>query len=402
MALIRKQKKKIYEVNKIKQYMGLVSPLRDKGVSAGGLDMKEIGLKYFISSLILVTIMSCSQQKQTKWKSGIILDEFIYNTASFPSCHAATIAETKEGLVAAWFGGTHERHPDVGIWVSRKTDTSWTEPVEVANGVLSDTLRQPTWNPVLYQIPDGDLILFYKIGPSPLTWKGWMKTSSDNGKTWSKAIALPERFIGPVKNKPVLLDNGKLLCASSTEGNGWRIHFEVTPDFGKTWELVGPISDAKTYNAIQPSILNHGNSKLQILCRSKNSMIVESWSEDNGETWTLLKDSKLPNNNSGIDAVTLKNGSHLLVYNHVKTPLGAKKGYRTPLNVAISKDGVEWEAALVLEDSQISQYSYPSVIQASDGLVHIVYTWRREKIKHVVVDPTKIKTKKIENEKWPQ
>jgi alpha-L-rhamnosidase len=151
--------------------------------------------------------------------------------------------------------------------------------------------------------------------------------------------------------------------------------------------------------------LDHGNGKLQILCRSRNGVIVESWSEDYGETWSLLKETNLPNNNSGTDAVTLADGRHVIVYNHVKTPQGAKKGYRTPLNVAISEDGLNWHAVFVLEDSEVSQYSYPAVIQSADGIIHILYTWRRERIKHAVIDPKRIKLKKsnrIKNEEWPK
>ena len=116
-----------------------------------------------------------------------------------------------------------------------------------------------------------------------------------------------------------------------------------------------------------------------------------------------MRASALPNNNSGTDAVTLKDGRQLLVYNHVKPAdsLPNGKGARTPLNVAISKDGVTWYAALILEDSPISQYSYPSVIQSRDGMVHIVYTWRRERIKYVKIDPSKLKLKEIKNEQWP-
>jgi len=116
-----------------------------------------------------------------------------------------------------------------------------------------------------------------------------------------------------------------------------------------------------------------------------------------------LKTSPLPNNNSGTDAVTLKDGRQLLVYDHTlpTTSWVNGKGPRTPLNVSISKDGRTWYAALVLEDSPVSQYSYPSVIQTKDGLVHIVYTWRREKIKHVVVNPNKLEMKEIVNKQWP-
>lgn len=343
----------------------------------------------------------CNAQSQ-KWKKGIVTDEFIFDKAPFPESHAATIVETPKGLVAAWFGGTKERNPDVEIWVSRKMNNKWTAPVSVANGIQNDTLRYPTWNPVLYQVPNGELLLFYKIGPSPSKWKGCMKSSKDNGITWSDAKALPEGFIGPVKNKPVLVSKGKLISPSSTEGDGWKVHFEATNDFGKTWGMIGPINDGKTLNAIQPSILIYKDGKLQILARSRDRAILESWSADNGETWSPLSKTSLPNNNSGTDAVTLKDGRQLLVYNHVLPPGKEVKGARTPLNVALSKDGKTWYAALILEDSPISQYSYPSVIQSKDGMVHIVYTWRRQKIKYVKVDPSKLEMIKIVNGEWPK
>ncbi|MDR6561986.1 MULTISPECIES: sialidase family protein [unclassified Arcicella] len=358
--------------------------------------------KSLFTVLMAVCVFFSLQTNAQKWKSGILLDEFVVENPPFPESHAATIAETPKGLVSAWFGGTKERNPDVCIWVSRNENGKWLAPQNVANGIVNDTLRYACWNPVLYQIPNGDLMLFYKIGPSPAKWKGWLKTSSDNGITWSAARALPENYIGPVKNKPVLLSNGNLFCPTSTEGSGWKLHFEVTPDFGKTWRIVGPISDGKTLNAIQPSILDYGKGKLQILARSRDRAIIESWSYDNGETWTPLAKAALPNNNSGTDAVTLKDGRHLLVYNHVLPPGDLAKGPRTPLNVSLTKDGKQWYAALIIEDSPISQYSYPSIIQTSDGLVHVIYTWRRKKIKHAVIDPSKLKLKKIKNGEWPQ
>ncbi len=350
----------------------------------------------------MMSVIALGCNREISFKDGIVTEEFIFEKAPFPSCHASTIAETPEGLVAAWFGGTRERHPDVGIWLSRIEHDQWTKPVEVANGIVSDTMRYPCWNPVLYQIPEGELILFYKVGPSPSKWWGMMMKSADNGKTWDMPEELPEGYIGPVKNKPVLLEGGNLLCPSSTEGDGWRVHLEMTPDFGSTWTSTGPINDSRIYNAIQPAVLVHADGMLQILCRSRNAVIAASWSQDNGRTWSLLQPSGLPNNNSGIDAVTLADGRHMVVYNHVKTPANAGKGYRTPLNVAVSEEGKNWYAALILEDSEISQYSYPSVIQTSDGMVHVVYTWRRERIKHVVINPESIKTKNIVDEKWPE
>jgi predicted neuraminidase len=158
--------------------------------------------RYFkvMRSLIVVLMLvvpGLSGLAQTPWwKQGITVDEFIYDTAPYPECHAATIAETPEGLVAAWFGGTKERNPDVCIWVSRLENGKWTPSVEVANGVQNDTLRYPTWNPVLFQIPNGELMLFYKIGPSPSTWWGMLMKSSDHGKTWGKRKNCPKGISG--------------------------------------------------------------------------------------------------------------------------------------------------------------------------------------------------------------
>ena len=353
-----------------------------------------------IPAIALLLVASCNAELD--FREGILHEEFLFEQAPFASCHASTIAETPDGLVAAFFAGSHEKNPDVCIYVSRRTEDGWTEPENVADGIICDTLRHPTWNPVLYQVPGEELLLFYKVGPSPSTWWGMMKRSSDGGVTWGEAEKLPEGIIGPVKNKPVLLEDGTLICPTSTEHDGWRIHFEFTKDKGHSWTRTEAINNPRTYSAIQPSILSHPDGKLQILARSLNSVLVTAWSEDQGKTWSLPRESGLPNNNSGTDAVTLENGRHLLVYNHVKTPVGARGGYRTPLNVAVSDDGKLWEAALVLEDSDTGRYSYPAVIQSADGMVHVVYTWRRQRIKYVKINATKLKTRPIDYEQWPK
>lgn len=362
--------------------------------------------KTIILLFAIMLLGSCKSALEKKtWKEGILVDEFIYDKAPYPSCHAATIVEAANGdLVASWFGGTQERNPDVCIWVSVKSKNSdkWTEAINVADGVMKEGPRLPTWNPVLYQIPGGDLLLFYKIGPKPSEWWGMMMTSADNGKTWSKPKNMPKDFLGPIKNKPVLLSDGTLLCPSSIEGDGWHLRMETSPDFGKTWHMGDTLPRGKNkINAIQPSILFHKNGKIQAIARTRNRALASTFSSDNGKTWTDLELLDLPNNNSGTDAVTLKNGTHLLVYNHVLPPGDLAKGPRTPLNVSMSKDGIHWNAALILEDSKISQYSYPSMIQSSDGMVHIVYTWRRERIKYVKIDPRKLVSLPIKNGIWP-
>jgi alpha-L-rhamnosidase len=326
-----------------------------------------------------------------------VKSEFIYEKAPFPECHASTIAETKDGLIAAWFGGTRERNPDVCIWASRLVDGHWTPPEQVADGVQSPTNRLPCWNPVLFQPKKGPLLLFYKVGPSPAGWWGMMKTSENFGRTWSPARRLPEGILGPIKNKPIQLTNGDILCGTSTEGSGgWRVHFERTRDFGQTWTATPPVNDGKEIGAIQPSILFYEDGKLQALGRTKQSRIFEIWSKDLGETWGKMTLTPLPNPNSGADAVTLKDGRQLLVYNHNPNEKG-----RSPLNVAVSGDGVHWMPALVLEDEPDRQFSYPAVIQTSDGLVHITYTWKRLRIKHAVLDPAKLHLSLFRNGAWP-
>jgi predicted neuraminidase len=317
----------------------------------------------------------------------VISAQFVYDAAPFPSAHASTIVETKDGLVAAWFGGTREGAPDVGIWVSRHERGKWTPPVEVATGTQPDGTRHPCWNPVLFDAPGKGLMLFYKVGPNPRSWWGMVRTSPDRGRTWSTARRLPDRVLGPIKNKPVRLLDGALVSPSSTESperpSKWRVHFELSRDAGETWIIVRPPEsrDAPSIDAIQPSILTHPGGRLQAVGRTRSQRIFETWSSDSGRTWTPLALTNLPNPNAGIDAVTLRDGRHLIVYNH--TTEG-----RSPLNVAVSRDGKSWNPLLVLE-SEPGEYSYPAVIQTADGLVHVTYTWKRERIKHVVLDPAR-------------
>ena len=357
-----------------------------------------------LNRLVLLALLVMTGCVMAAEPNPIVKSEFIFTRAPFRSCHASTIAETKSGLVAAWFGGTAERNPDVCIYVSRNIGGQWTAPAEVANGVGFAANRFPCWNPVLFQPAAGPLMLFYKAGPSPATWWGMMMTSDDEGRTWSKPRRLPEDILGPIKNKPVQLADGGILCPSSTEGNGgWRVHFERTSDLGQTWQATPPVNDSKEIGAIQPSILFHPGGKLQAVGRTRNGKIFQIWSNDDGKTWGPMTLTALPNPDSGIDAVTLRDGRQLLVYNHNTRDATKNKG-RSPLNVAVSPDGETWEAALVLEDDPAAPngFSYPAVIQTHDGLVHITYTWKRERIKHVVIDPSVLRLRPISEGRWPR
>ncbi|MCA9031915.1 MAG: exo-alpha-sialidase, partial [Planctomycetaceae bacterium] len=269
-----------------------------------------------------LTAASAKPVKEPRFP-GLVDEEFVYTKASFPECHASSICKTSRGLVTVWFGGTKEGKDDVGIWSSYHDGNSWSSRKEWANGIQHNGLRYPCWNPVLYQPPgDAPLLLFFKVGPNPREWWGEMMVSYDRGRTFRDRRRLPEGIDGPVRCKPILLADGEtLLSGSSTEYDGWTIHFEKTvlkdgmPS--GTWKRIGPIEPATTFNAIQPTFLQHKDGRLQVLCRTKESVLVTSFSTDQGETWSKLEAIDLPNPNAGIEVVTLQDGRHLLIYNHL-------------------------------------------------------------------------------------
>lgn len=351
---------------------------------------------------LLWTLLSAAAASEG---TPVISSTLIDDDPAHPRCHASTLVESPPGsnrLVAAWFGGSGEGEDDVGIWLSVRPaiSGSWTPSEQIADGVRDGT-RHPTWNPVLVQVRAGaPLQLYYKVGPSPSTWWGEVKRSADDGASWSGTERLPADLVGPVRAKPILLPSGRLVAGSSTENDGWKIHFELSDDGGKTWRRAAAVDHQRPgqapFGAIQPTLLRHADGRLQSLSRSQQNRIVESWSEDDGETWSAVRATSLPNPSAGIDAVTLADGRHLLVYNHSER----SRTSRSRLHLALTEDGETWQAVTVLED-QPGEYSYPAIVQTGDGLVHVTYTYRRERIKHVVLDPRAFETTPIESGRWP-
>lgn len=322
--------------------------------------------------------------------------EFLYDTASFPSCHAATIAAVPGGdLVAAFYGGSREGCSDVCIWMCRKEKgaAGWSEPAVVATGHTGDSIQHPCWNPVLYQEPgpEGELLLFYKTGIYIKDWVGHLMRSQDGGRSWREPETLGRyqdgsagfAYLGAVKNKPVMAGR-RLIAPSSDESVRWQIHFEVSEDGGKHWTYVR-VPSADTIVSIQPAVLKHRDGTLQALCRTKNGYLSTTYSHDGGLSWEPEHLTDIPNNNSGIDCETLSNGLFAMVYNPAGKERGKEFGPRTPLVLAFSADGLHWHDVLTLEEGE-GEFSYPSVIE-SDGALHIVYTWNRKKIKYVRVEP---------------
>jgi predicted neuraminidase len=318
-----------------------------------------------VKFFLLIAAFAISMLAQTS--------EFVADPMPTPSCHASTVVELKPGeLMAAWFGGAGEGKPDVAIWGARQQAGIWQPTVEL--------VREPkiaTYNPVLFRTADHLLWLYYKFGPNPQEWSAGRLFSRDDGRTWSSPEHLPAGVYGPIRAKPLVLPTGVIVSGTSVESYGsWAAWIERSTDNGKTWTRHGPIT-VPSGGIIQPSVIQVSGRHLRFYARSTNAIgrICVSDSHDAGLTWTQARPTDLPNPNSGIDAVHLKDGRYVMVYNH--TTRG-----RTPLNLAVSRDGERWTQFHALE-TEPGEYSYPSMIQSSDGDLHITYTWRRQKVKHV-------------------
>lgn len=321
--------------------------------------------------------MSCFAQP-----SALLKNSFVFEHGATPTNHTSTLVETRDGLMVAWIGGPESRHPSSAVFTARFDGRSWSKPALVFDGVQADgPSRFPCWNPVLFEPSRGPLLLFYKVGPSPERWWGMVAISTNQGRAWSAPARLPDGFIGPVRNKPVELSDGSLLCGASTEDSGWAVHMERADNGVKRWEKTPNLRAPDGLQAIQPAVFPHGDGTFQILCRTKQGFLAESWSKDDGHSWSELRLTALPNPNGAIDGLRLSDGRFLLVYNDSPSDRGT-------LSVAISMDGKDWSKVISLE-SGAGEFSYPAAIQTRDRLVHITYSWNRQRIRHAIVDPMK-------------
>lgn len=309
----------------------------------------------------------------------------LFGVTPFRTCHAATVLETADGLLAAWFAGRNEGASDTAIWLARweRATAQWSRPEPLAaDPEEARTPRMPRWNPVLARLggPGAEIALFYRVGPHPHHWWSLMARSTDEGRHFAPATRLPAGMLGPIKNKPIRREDGVLLCPSSDESAGWTAHvemFDPSAPEETAWRRTASMNDPEAVGAIQPTLLSWPAGRVQALCRTDERFVGVAWSMDRGESWSRVESLGLVNPNSAIDAVTLADGRAVMAAND-------NPHQRSPLTLFVSDDGLDWRPALTLA-AGVAEFSYPSVIQTGDGRIHVVFTARRRTIQHAVV-----------------
>jgi predicted neuraminidase len=350
---------------------------------------------------LFALLLLCGSLAANDWR---LKEEFLSPAREEYDCHSSCIIETSPGhLCAAWkaksgqgFSNRDLKGGSFGAWVSLYDGASWSEAIEVAHS--EDAI---VWTPILCKLSSQEILLFYRIGPSPRQVVSYLMRSFDGGKTWSDAEILPAGIIGPTKCHPLVLGR-KIISPSSVEvgsplsqDKAAACWIEISEDAGKTWSKVGPIQiPGRKFGVIEPSLFVDRQGNLRMFCRDRANCIGEQgWvqtavSSDGGWHWSSLEPLSLPNPDSGIDTASLSNGDVLLAYNHSATD-------RYPLALAISSDdGATWSPPAILENNS---GEFPSVIRTSDGLVHVIYAsakpgHQQRSIKHVVIDPALVAT----------
>lgn len=349
-------------------------------------------------------------------------------------CHSSSVVECPNGdLLACWFYGTGERTADDVIIQGarlRTGESNWSEPF-----LMADAPGLADCNPVLYIDRNEKLWLFW-ISVLARRWECGMlkyRTSTDYfgegapNWDWQDVIVLkpgeafadevetkleqmhypegtwaeyarpyPEQLItaskDPYKRQtgwmprvhPLTLDGGRIILPLYSDGFNLSL-MAISDDDGATWHASRPIVGSGPQ---QPSLIQRSDGAIVAYMRDTGDApgrIQLSVSEDDGESWSIPVDLEIPNPDSSVEVIKLTSGKWLLVCNDTEDS-------RSQLTACVSNDqGKTWKWRHRIEpsDDEGDNFSYPSVIQTDDGLVHMTYTYRGPKgnsIRHTVVD----------------
>ncbi|KAA6440475.1 exo-alpha-sialidase [Dyadobacter flavalbus] len=390
--------------------------------------MKEI---VFTAVLILFTISTFAQEK-------VIKNQMLVFPPQEKHVHGSSLVSLPNGdFLVAWFQGSGERTADdVMIMGSRlrKGSKNWSEPF-----VMADTPGIPDCNPVLFMNADKKLFLVW-IAVQANAWEQSIlrfRTSTDYSNSeaprwnWQDNILLkpddrfaeevekkfkelPESTLGwagyapkydqmiieaskdarkrsigwMTRIKPLLMENGRIVLPLYSDGYNFSIT-AISEDHGSTWKPGLPIVGR---GPIQPAIIQSRTGNLVAYMRDSGDgpeRVHVSESADRGLSWTASQKTEIPNTAS-VELLVLKDGKWAFLGNDIA-------GGRYQLSLRISDDeGKSWKWKQFIENDPAGKgsYSYPSLIQTADGLLHMTYSWHPEKqkksIRYVVVDPAQI------------
>lgn len=291
--------------------------------------------------------------------------------------------DTAGNLVCCWFAGSWEGHPDNAIWCRRQVDGVWASPEEL----FKVDERQAHWNPVLFRAPAGHLILFFKVGPSPMDWRT-LSAVYANGKWSSPSVFGGYGGRGPVRSKPIVLANGFWVAPASHEIPRylhrfsrpvleWTSFVDRSESAGQSWAASDLIRAPQGVGLIQPTLWE-SEEGLHMLMRSNAGRIFRSDSTDHGVTWAEATPVDLPNPNSAIDVAQVSHGLIALAYNHA----GGNWVQRSPMSIAFSRDdGKTWSKRVDVEGGS-GNFSYPTLLVRKDRL-YMSYSSNRHSIQMV-------------------
>lgn len=352
--------------------------------------------------------------------------------------HSSSIVELPDGdLFAVFYRGSGERRADdVRLEGARlaKGAAAWSAPFPVA-----DTPGFPDCNPIAFVDGRGRLkvvwpaildnrwesaLLRYRsaavsgwaAGPPPWNDGGVILLRPDNlkektepfvkslleslppGRDRDEVGSIVARLGEPLYNRlgwmprthVLRVDGGRLLLPLYSDTYSVGL-VAISEDDGDTWRASDPIV---SFGGVQPSLLQRRDGTIVAWMRDNGpppQRVITAVSSDGGTSWTRGVDSDVPNPGSSVEAVALRDGRWLMVLNDTESG-------RSRLSAWMSGDeGRTWPERRVIEDTAGGSYSYPSVTQAADGIVHVSYSHvdpvrgqgdrRLEAIKHVAFDP---------------
>jgi predicted neuraminidase len=288
-------------------------------------------------------------------------------------------------LFAAWFAGEYETAEDVAILgATRHPNTpAWSTP-----RVIADVAGKSMGQPVFLPRPNGELLLFFVVCAPQKTeasasnatdyhfdWTNsqpFCQRSLDNGQTWQPPVQMMDYLGLMFRSRPLLLP-GRIILPVYDE-NTWQSRMMISDDEGDNWRLTAPLTTLTGNIHPCPVRLSDGRLLAYLRPGGVGGVIWRTESFDNGNTWSRPIPTELPNPNSGIDLLRLQSGKLVLAYNH-------SHRRRTPLCVALADEDEQWRCRRTLEDGN-GEFSYPTLLQTEDGIIHVVYTYRREHIHH--------------------